>query len=179
MSRRVVVDRLKRNAETGLYSGLIRSPADRQYLNICRYADLKRGVILVFTRDSGHHSGGWFKNPDYERCYHLSVSFFDQETLCQETLCPVPFKKKRAEKWVKDFFGGNARLTWCEPPYTEEGKGRGVHHYRLFYDPSWKNPIKPRKEVYSKDFTEKGWKSFSEIHGNKASGVSFGMGSPG
>lgn len=55
------------------------------------------------------------------------------------------------------------RLLWCEPPYSEEGKKAGVYHYRLFCDENWQ-PIFPRGEVYSTQFTEMGWKSFSELH---------------
>ena len=39
----------------------------------------------------------------------------------------------------------------------------GVYHYRLFCDEGWQ-PLKPRGEVYTRDFIEKGWKSFSELH---------------
>ena len=38
-----------------------------------------------------------------------------------------------------------------------------VYHYRLFCDEGWQ-PIMPRGEVYSTQFTELGWKSFSELH---------------
>lgn len=40
---------------------------------------------------------------------------------------------------------------------------KGVYHYRLFCDEAWK-PIMPRGEVYSTQFTERGWKSFSDLH---------------
>ena len=64
----------------------------------------------------------------------------------------------------KGLFGDNRHWTWCEGPYTAEGKQCGVFHYRLFCDPAWQ-PLKPRGEVYTREFTEAGWKSYSELHG--------------
>jgi len=114
--------------------------------------------VLLYTRDVGHHSSGWWKNPDYENCYHLSLSFFDSVTGK-----PAPFRRGEAEVWVRLFFGDDRRLLWCEPPSSALGRDRQVHHYRLFCDPAWK-PVKPRGEVYSRTLTEAGWKSFSELH---------------
>jgi len=68
------------------------------------------------------------------------------------------------EQLLKGLFGDNRRWTWCEGPYTDEGKQCGVFHYRLFCDPAWQ-PLKPRGEVYTREFTEAGWKSYSELHG--------------
>lgn len=156
-----IVRMLKIAAESGISSGLIHDPNNLEYvMQRCR-AVVPDGTTLLFTRESGYHSGGWWKNPDYERCYHLSVSFFDPETLS-----PRPFSQKDADHWVKMFFRGNERLLWCEPPATKNGRALGVWHYRLFCDEGWQ-PIKPRGEVYGREFTEAGWKSFSEIHGEK------------
>ena len=156
-----MVRALRLYAETGIFSGIIRSEFNNTYLDSCRAYHRQTGSMLIYTRDSGYHTGGWWKNPDYERCYHLSVSFRDPETDA-----PRPYDKKIAAQWVKALFGNDDRLTWCEPPYTPEGKVCDVYHYRLFCDPSW-TPIKPRGEVYSRDFTEKGWKSFSDLHGEQ------------
>lgn len=116
-------------------------------------------VRVIFTRDCGYHSGGWWKNPDYERCLHLSLSFLDAETGSK-----MEQQKNLAAKVARAFFGDHVDKLWIEPPYSEEGRARSVFHYRLFCDPAWE-PILPRGEVYSTHFTEIGWKSFSEIHG--------------
>jgi hypothetical protein len=116
-------------------------------------------AAIIFTRDIGHHSSGWWKNPDYERCFHLSISF-----LVNPTDEPLPFRPKIGERIAKAFYGEDVRKVWCERPYSEEGKIRDVHHYRLFCDPLW-TPILPRGEVYRKDETPAGWLSFSELHG--------------
>ena len=76
----------------------------------------------------------------------------------------MPFDRKRAQIIAEAFFEGDVRKCWVEPPYTPEGKRGGVHHYRLFCDPAWM-PMLPRGEVYNADFTEAGWQSFSELHG--------------
>jgi hypothetical protein len=103
------------------------------------------------------HSIGWWKNPDYERCEHLSLSF----RYADGTAAPHDHKLGRA--WALAFFGEHARKLWVEPPYSPYGKQWDVYHYRLFVDPAWK-PILPRKEVYTLEFTALGWKSWSELH---------------
>lgn len=60
------------------------------------------------------------------------------------------------------FFGDSQKMIWVEPPYSDDGKRMGVWHYRLFCDEHWQT-IKPRGEVYNTHFTERGWKSFSEL----------------
>lgn len=120
---------------------------------------MNMGSILIFTRDIGHHTGGMFRNPDYERCYHLSISFRDLGGK------PIPYDKKTARMWVEAFFRPeDLKKLWIESPKTPEGKSNDVWHYRLFCDEHWQG-ILPRKEVYSEEFTEVDWKSFSEIHG--------------
>ena len=154
-----VVANLKLAALSGLYSGLIKSPTDAAYIRRCTEFDVHTGSNLLFTRDIGHHTSGWWKNPDYERCRHLSISFREPQTEW-----PLPFDRDRGRRWARMFFGDDTRWVWVEPPYSDIGKQLGVHHYRLFCDQGWQ-PLKPRGEVYSKQFTEIGWKSFSEIHG--------------
>ena len=127
------------------------------YFAGCRRQNLFRGLTTIFSRDTGYHTSGWWKNPDYERCYHLSVSFFDP--LSQE---PTQPDADTVRKLVRGFFGVHRRLIWVEPPYSDHGKKLGVTHYRLFCDEAWQ-PIKPRGEVYSRELTEAGWLSYSDV----------------
>lgn len=127
------------------------------YFESCRRRSPFRGMVTLFTRDYGHHTSGWWKNPDYERCYHLSVSFFDP--LSQE---PRPAENDTVQKLVHGLFGVHRRWLWVEPPYSDEGKRMGVTHYRLFCDEAWQ-PLKPRGEVYSRELTEAGWLSYSDV----------------
>lgn len=124
------------------------------YFESCKWMMQRYPLIAIFTRDTGYHSGGWWKNPDYERCYHLSISF------------PGGKDKKVLDQIIDGLFGQYKNLIWVEGPFSEVGKKRGVWHYRLFCDEHWQ-PIKPRGEVYSTQFTEVGWKSFSELNAVK------------
>lgn len=148
-------------AQRGLYDG--RMTAANQYLiDICRHIyafERERFALVLYTRDVGHHTNGWWKNPDYERCLHLSVSY--RETRSGASL---DHDKAVSETLARAFFGDDVRHAWLEPPYSDHGKARDVWHYRVFCDPSWA-PMTPRGEVYSREDTPGDWKSFSEVHG--------------
>lgn len=120
--------------------------AEKEYLKNREYQEIDDRIFL-----NEYILSGWWKNPEYERCYHLSIDY------------PGGMIFKKTEWLLNALFGSNRKLMWCEPPYSEHGKKLGVYHYRLFCDEEWK-PIMPRGEVYSTQFTERGWKSFSELH---------------
>lgn len=124
----------------------------------------KSGLITcaIYSRDTGHHSSGWFKNPDYERCYHLTISF---HTLDRRAggYTPVPYDRQIADKLTRLTLGDSRALAWMESAKLPEGQKLGIVHWRVFCDPAWQ-PIHPRGEVYTRDFTEKGWQSWSEQH---------------
>lgn len=146
--------RLKIAALHGNFDG---TESTAHVLARCRGLHPPSGSSLLFTRDVGHHTCGWWKNPDYERCVHLSLAFFDPET--HE---PAPKNEGLTEEWLMLLFGDERRKLWCEPPYTDKGKREEIWHYRLFCDEHWQ-PIVPRGEVYSRELTERGWKSYSEL----------------
>jgi hypothetical protein len=148
----VAADRL-RVARYGTWDG--RMPT--KYFDRCRAYHQPTGTLMVFSRDEGHHSSGWWRNKDYERCLHLSLSFRDPGSGQS-----APRDKKLTREWVGLFFGPDAAKLWCEPPYSAQGKALEVWHYRLFADVEWR-PIIPRGEVYSRELTEAGWKSWSEV----------------
>lgn len=139
-------------AATGIFDG---TQMTEPYLLKCRHVYEPMQASVIYTRDEGHHSSGWWKNPDYERCLHLSVAFADG------------FAKRRGGMLAKAFFGHDSKLLWIEPPYSAQGKKKEVWHYRLFCNESWR-PIKPTGEVYSRKMPA-GWMSFSERHGKAAS----------
>lgn len=141
----------------GIYTGFVETREHRRYLDRCRRVLLERGVCLLFTRDGGMHSCGWWKNPDYEHCLHLSLSFFDPETRA-----PAPQDHAEAARWVRLFFDGMTNFVWTEPPFSADGKIKDVYHYRVFTGPDYKTPILPRGEVYSRELTERGWQSWSD-----------------
>lgn len=137
---------IKIAAMRGIWDGRSETP----YFNSCKWFLERYPCIAIYTKEYGYHSGGWWKNPDYERCWHLSISF------------PGGKDKKVFKDILNFLFGSYQNLIWVEPPYSKEGKAHDVWHYRLFCDENWM-PIKPRGEVYNTHFTEKGWKSFSEL----------------
>lgn len=151
-----VAEQMRSEASRHRYSGTL-TVANQNAVNRCTADHLQTGTRLIFTWDEGMHTSGWWKNPDYERCWHLSLSFRDP-ILGTE----LPKDAKLTAKWLEAFYGDNQRYVWAESPFSEHGKSVDVWHYRIFCDPSWL-PIIPRGEVYSRELTEKGWLSFSDL----------------
>lgn len=145
---------LRRCSRAGFFDGRD-TPEWRLYLNHCRIADTVTGALLIFTRDVGMHSSGWFKNPDYERCEHLSISPLNAASIPNLPLGVPDLDRKTME--VDD-----VRRAWIESPKSRSGIAQGVLHWRVFCDVAWQ-PITPRSEVYDPAFTEEGWKSASEV----------------
>lgn len=137
----------------------LQSRHNAAYLESCRAYHAPTGTRILFTRDTGHHTSGWWKNPDYERCLHLSLSFLDPE---DPHGTAIDHRHDLASEWIEAFYPRTSNLVWSEPPYSPEGKRADVWHYRVFYSPGWISPILPRGEVYSKEFTEAGWLSWSD-----------------
>lgn len=156
-TRENVAEWLRQRAMGWVHDGS-QSMMAQTYLNGCTAAYRPDGIILIFSRECGYHSSGWWKNPDYERCFHLSCSFRDPETGAH-----IDYDHKRAIPWIELLFGPTKNLIWTEPPYSPQGKRSQVWHYRVFYAPDWVAPILPRGEVYSKDWTPAEWLSFSDL----------------
>lgn len=155
-----VVAELRRRARHGLFDGR-GSPEAMRYMRHCRVVDSVTAAVLIFTRDVGHHSSGWLKNPDYEQCWHLSTSPAPSPLILPGVQRAELDRGVRAA-WVKAFFGDEVRYVWSESPKTPEGKARDVWHWRLFCDAHWV-PHLPRKEVYTLEFTELGFRSASQV----------------
>lgn len=148
---------LKQQASCGEYDGVMTERAKR-YTDSCTAAHKSSGSILLFTKDIGMHDSGWWKNPDCNQCWHLSLSFRDPQTGH-----PRGKDQEWTDKWIEAVFGPLKRLIWAEPPYYPEGKRNDVWHYRVFFAPGWTAPILPRGEVYSKDWTPSHWLSYSDL----------------
>lgn len=118
------------------------------------------GIRICFTRDIEMHTSGWFKNPQFERCRHLSIGFRDPATGL-----PAPFDRYVAERMARAFFDDETTKIWTETAKSDGGKALGIVHYRVFCDEHW-NAIAPVGEVYSRELTEKGWQSWSDQHGD-------------
>lgn len=153
-----VVQALTRASRTGTFDGRM-TRFGASYMDDCTAFHAGTGSLLIFTRDVGHHTSGWFKNPDYERCLHLSISFREPLYIHQQ----AAYDSAMTQEWVELFFGDAKRYCWAESPKSPQGKQLEVMHWRVFCDALWQ-PILPRSEVYSVEFTEKGWHSFSELY---------------
>lgn len=184
-----VIITIRRMARFGQTTGRDQLPHERHYIDRCSHFHWHTGTVLLFTRDVGHHTSGWMKNPEFERCMHLSLSFRvptperTPDSLASirtlgtilrsqgQWISNVPFDDAMARAWVKAILGEDRKLAWEEGPFSGEGKTLGVRHWRVFCDKGW-NPIMPHGEVYSRDMTEKGWKSWSEQQGDQPNWIS-------
>jgi hypothetical protein len=176
-----IIQRIKTAASYGGGRGRDKTPEERAYYRRCSHFHYRTGTLLIYTRDAGHHTSGWMKNPDFERCLHLSLSFRhpapqappksigNPQTLANlgAVIPTVPFDKQAASVWIRHIFGERAKLSWHEGAFSPEGRALDVQHWRVFCDTAWK-PIMPRGEVYSTELTERGWKSWSEVQGENA-----------
>jgi hypothetical protein len=166
-----VAREMTRRARHGLFDGRS-SPEAQKYIIHCTADDEVTDTRIIFTRDSGHHTSGWMRNPDYERCRHLSLSPRPDPRLCDPTGQRsrifvsseqlTGFDAKTWRVWVDAFFGEDVRYVWHESPKSSLGKRLGVQHWRLFCNVYWE-PIVPRGEVYSSELTELGWRSASQV----------------
>lgn len=148
--------RMRNRAFEGTFSGY-KHEVNGRYFRRCRR--VVYGMTLIFSRDTGHHTSGWLKNPDYERCLHLSMSAAPRAIWTPDT---PDLDTDLRNRTLRAFFREDLNKVWAEPPLTPAGRRSGVWHWRLFCDEHWK-AIVPRGEVYSTELTEKGWKSASEI----------------
>lgn len=152
----LVARQMRRRARRGVFDGRVSARSD-EYLARCRR--VKFGTTLIFTRDAGHHTSGWFKNPQYERCWHLSTSPVPRVLWTPGT---PDLDHALRDRWLRAFFGDDLGHVWAESPKTPQGRAAGVYHWRLFCDERWQ-AITPKGEVYSLDLTELGWKSATEL----------------
>ena len=161
--RESIVRQMKNAARKGEFRGFM-SAKYLSYLSACTRADYVTGTKLLFTRDTNHHESGWFKNPDYERCLHLSMSPLEVSGLVTASGQPVAIAMDVASQaeWVKEFFKDDLKYVWAESPKSDIGKQMHVWHWRLFCNEHWQ-AILPRGEVYSKEFTDMGWRSATQV----------------
>lgn len=142
---------MKKHAAAGTFDGR----TEGIYFKRAKRVHQESGTLMIYTRDVGHHTSGWWKNPDYERCLHLSISYWDMETRT-----PRPFEAALTKLWIVTFFGEWRRYIWEEKASTPNLRS-DVRHFRVFCNAAWQ-PIIPRGEVYSREFIEAGWLSWSD-----------------
>ena len=96
-----------------------------------------------------HHSVGWWRNAEYEYCWHLSISAWSDRAEPED----IPPAEERY--WAHAFFPKHFNKLWHEPGGTdprltqpEKMRHRHISHLRLFLHPVTLEPFVPHGEVY-------------------------------
>ena len=158
---RAIVKGMTRRAMTGWYVG------DEESLRrYCAVTDLlsvttpEVAIRLLFSRDKMHHSVGWWRNAEYEYCWHLSMSAWDAGVVIEKmaptrTSEPYDVPEEDERYWTHAFFPVDFNKVWHEPGGTdprltlaEKMRHRHFVHQRLFLDPETFEPFVPTGEVY-------------------------------
>ncbi|WP_449408035.1 hypothetical protein [Microbacterium maritypicum] len=104
-------------------------------------------MSILYTLDRGAHASGWWRNSEYETCFHLSIVGLHRNEYCE-----ISEVERRA--WAVALFGEHASKCWNEPPaykgdpYRSAPASASTWHTRLFVDQQLR-PIIPRGEVYT------------------------------
>ena len=105
-------------------------------------------VSIIASHDQGTHASGWWRNSDYDRCWHLS-------------LCAIHNIGGYADLPERDLkacsgtiFARHLTKAWIEPPaskldiYRNAAASAYTTHVRVFLDREG-HPIQPEGEVYT------------------------------
>lgn len=159
---------LRREALRGWYTGTPETAQAHIARAIARGAvESELTVSLSLSRDRMHHSVGWWRNAEYEYCWHLSVAakVVDDPSRAQESWAAAsfePFPHDELRYWAAAIYGKDIDKTWTEPGGTDPRltpEEKRVHatmwHVRLFLHPEILNtagepfhPFIPQGEVY-------------------------------
>lgn len=109
------------------------------------------GVSLLLTYDRGYHASGWWRNSQYDTCWHASL-------VCLDLTGPRPVHTDPVDRvvraWMHALFGEWMRHAWIEPPAAPGDPHRNAPaskyatHVRIFTDRGPLRPITPVGEVY-------------------------------
>lgn len=123
-------------------------------------------ISLSFSRDKMHHSVGWWKNAEYEYCWHLSIAAKVWEAVSDDAWARFafePFPRNELRYWAHTFFPLDFEKLWQEPGGTdprltpEEARVHAtMWHFRVFLHPTILNAqgepfheFIPKGEVYT------------------------------
>jgi hypothetical protein len=151
-----LVRMLRQRALSGVHYGRV---MDLGYLRACTVEHGPTGTRLTYKRDAGHHTCGWLANEQYQRCWHLSVSFWEPPAM----LYAVAYDRHLADAWVRAFFGEHCGWLWAERAASMHERWVGVRHWRLFADRDW-TPLRLRGEHNRAALTRLGWQTWPALH---------------
>lgn len=107
-------------------------------------------LSLILTLDHGTHASGWWRNSQYDLCFHLSICGLSADRSEYET--PLEAEMRW---WATAFFSIDVDKAWIEPPASALDRYRfarsSAHtwHVRLFLDRETGEAILPKGEVYT------------------------------
>lgn len=160
-----VAQSMLRAANRGWYIGdmpSLRAYAQRR--DVTGRTEPELAVRLLLSKDKMHHSVGWWRNAEYEYCWHLSISAWDRGNRSlvipgrplKDEADPEDVPEAEERYWTFAFFPEHYDKLWHEPGGTDprltpEEKMRHRHfvHLRLFLEPETFEPFIPKGEVYT------------------------------
>lgn len=150
-AHRELCRRMAEKAFRGWYVGTMETlERNRAFALVPGATEPELEIRLQLTRDKMHHSVGWWRNAEYEYCWHLSISAWEENT---ERPTSVPKAEERY--WTFAFFPQTYDKVWHEPGGTdprltpqEKIEKRHIIHQRVFLDPETFEPFIPKGEVY-------------------------------
>lgn len=129
-------------------------PRCRAMRQTAAVTDAEMRTNLLLTLDVGYHASGWWRNAEYDTCWHLSLSWPTPGVDDRPSYEPMP--RPEASFWARLFFGDYAKWVWHEPggvahdrrAHQEALAYKNIEHLRLFLDRRTLRPILPTGEVY-------------------------------
>ena len=123
-----IANRMHYRARSGEYCG-DDSTYERRYIKKC--STRVATTTLILTRDVGTHRFGWLSESAHDRCLHLSIAGANEP---------------ERDAWLRACFGAHVEHLWGMSSVTIYAEHRGVVHWRLFCDESWRplGDIDPR-----------------------------------
>jgi len=109
-------------------------------------------ISLIASEDRGTHASGWWRNSDYDRCWHLSLCAMENRGALRAQFADLPPADRTY--WPRAVFGSHLDLAWIEPPASKLDPHRHAPasayttHVRVFLDQGG-HPIRPEGEVYT------------------------------
>lgn len=158
------VNGMFRQAIKGWYTGDEASLAafGGMHVGPSRTAPQELYISLLFSKDRMHHSVGWWRNAEYEYCWHLSIAMCTASDYRRMMLtgasiaaASVDIPELERRYWANLIFGKHVDKIWLEPGGTdprltprEKRQRAHMFHLRVFLNPLSLQPFIPKGEVY-------------------------------
>lgn len=104
-------------------------------------------VSIIASLDTGTHASGWWRNSEYDSCWHMSLCALEPGVRF------VDLPDIDLRQWSRAVFGEHVSKSWTEPPasktdaYRDAPASAYTTHVRVFLNRQG-IPIQPTGEVY-------------------------------